>query len=449
MFSIAGQAVTIEQAQLSYAFNPLLFAENDPKQAKEKIISALIAQQLLAAEAERVGFNDTTISMRIEAHKREAIIEKFRSDVVESKVVISYEDLKAEYQRAVQEFELAFFNLDEHNNIVSTQSKNLSWPIQNPELEQVVYDLNVGQESGILKTGSHLYKVKVLASKQVQSISENDFNRRKPALMDHIRRRKIRKIYSDFFFKKIEPKMGTVNFKIVDRLAKNLSLKIDNTAPNQQGLFGAQKELPQNLISEIKFDSENNLQQVAVIFPSGETWSVEKLLNALKYGPYAFNFSNPRLFQKSFHHNAQLLLEHQAIYTLALEQGYAMNDQVVSDTEMWRNFFLADAFRYTQLSNNERSSEAGAASTNKDTGLDLVQQNRLNYMDQLLVDLLRKNKLKMNIRAFKALGSTKTDMVLMKSHFAHRQVVPPIEPLSGLPVWQKEMHHLLNSYSMQ
>jgi len=449
LFSIAGQSVTIEQAQLSFAFNPQLFNVKDPVLAKKRIFSALIAQQLLASEAENVGIEDTSIFKRISAHKREAMIEKLRTDSVESKVIISEAELKTEYLRALKEIEIVIFTLNENENIVHKQIKRLIWPIQDRNLEDVVYALNPGQESGILKSGSAMFKVKVLDIAQTGEFSSVDFNNRKLALLDHLRRRKIRKIYSDLFYQKIKPQLGTVNLKIVEQVAEYLSLKIEKPVQGQSGLFGSHKELPQKLISEIRLGTENNLEKTAVLFPSGEIWSIEELLNSLKYGPYAFNFSSPQLFKKSFDYNINLLLEHQAIYTLALDQGYATNDQVLNDTEMWRNYFQANAFRYAVLAKNELYLKTTVPKSSVNAGKDLIHQSRLNYMDQYLVKLFKKNKLKMNIPAYQALDTTKTDMVLMKSHFAHRQVVPPLEPLSGLPAWQKEIDNFLNKYSVQ
>ena len=442
LFSIAGQSVTIEQAQLSYAYNPRLFNIKDPTLAKKRIVSALIAQQLLSAEAENVGIEDTTIDLRIKAHQRESMIETLRTDSVEKKINISEDELREEYLRALQEIEIMIFSLNEQGKIVHKQNKKLTWPIQNRYIEDIVYSLNPGQESSVLKSESKMFKLKVLNIAQINDFSPNDFKNRKPALLDHLRRRKIRQAYTRWYNQDIEPQIGTINQPIVEQVAEYLSLKIERPLKNQPGLFGSQKELPQKLISEIQLATTKDLNQTAVLFPSGESWSIEQLLTHLKYGPYAFNFSNPQQFKKSFRYNINLLLEHQAIYSLALNSGYADNNQVLSDTEMWRNYFQANAFRYALLAKNDVSVKQKIS--NSSTDENLIHQNRLDYMDQFLVKLFRKNKLEINIPAYLALDTTKTDMVLMKSHFAHRQVVPPLEPLSGLPAWQKEIDNFLN-----
>lgn len=449
LFSVADQKVTIEQAQLSYAFNPYLYKIKDSMQAKKSIVSALIAQQLLAAEAEKAGLQDTTIFSRIRAHKREAIIEKFRTDSIEKTIEISEEELKDEYSRALQEIEIAFFALDENGNKLQSKEKLLTWPIQNQKLEETVYSMEEGQESGELKSGTEVFKIKILKITHSEKMSPKGFRNRKPALLDHIRRRKIRQTYTSLFYDRIEPVMGTVNQVLVDQVAEHLSLKIKAPVRGQSGLFGSQKELPQVFISEIRFEPENIFKQAIVSFPSGEVWSTEKLLNILKYGPYAFNFSNPQLFKKSFNYNINLLLEHQAIYSIALDRDYNEQDQIIRDMEMWRNYYQANTFRYELLAKQEENYNSVGSNTQNDSEMDVVRQKRLEYMDQLLVKLLKKNKVTINTSAYITLNPPKTDMVLMKSHFAHRQVVPPLELLGGLTGWEKEMDELLNKYGTQ
>ncbi len=441
---VGSKRISSEQVALSYRFNPFLFKIKDKNKAKRRIVSSLIAQQLLAIDADETGFCDSTIDKRIEAHFRESVIENFRTDSVEKTIQVNIGELKKEYLRSLQEIEITYYLLEaERKQKVNT--KKLTWPIQDTVLENTVYSLKEGQESKPIRTGNGVFSIKVLQKNRLSNPTAQDFNNRKQALSDHIRRRKIRQEYTRLFHDQIEPLMGTIHRKAYDALSTLLAEKLTAHAKQPPRLFGSEKELPDKVVLEHGFLARKFQSRPIISFPSGQTWTIKKVLEALKYGPYVFNYSNPQSFKQSLNYNTELLLEHQALYEAAIKAGYGNDIRVQREAEMWDRYYKATAHRYqllTRFGREDRRPKTDGTLTN-------VQQKRLEFIDKYLVDLLDEYKVSINREEFNGLNPKKTDMVLMKSHFAHRLVVPLVEPLNGLPAWQKEMAKLFHSYHIQ
>lgn len=443
MISVGDSNISTEQVQLSYQFNPFLFKIKNEAEAKKRIISSLIARQLLALDADENGFKDSTIDRRIEAHYREAVIETFRMDSVEKTIRINTKELKKEYLRALQEIEIASFVLKADKKQKVNQ-KVLTWPIQNPALEDIAYTLQEGQESKPIRTGNGVFSIKILHKNRLKNPTAQDFEDRKQALSDHIIRRKIRQKYTRFFHTQIEPLMGTVNKETYTALSALLARKLTVGIKQPTGLFGSEKELPDKVLLDKNLFAKNVQSRPVISFPSGETWSVKKLLGVLKYGPYVFNFSTPQSFRNSLKYNVKLLLEHQAVYVAAEKAGYGKHRRVRHETAMWDRYYKSEAYRHKLL---EKVGQPNQKKTTKGA-LTEIQQKRLDFMDKRLVGLLDRYKVTINRNALAHLKLEKTDMVLMKSHFAHRLVVPLVEPLGGLPEWQKKMSKLFSKYQI-
>ena len=77
--------------------------------------------------------------------------------------------------------------------------------------------------------------------------------------------------------------------------------------------------------------------------------------------------------------------------------------------------------------------------------LSSIQQFRLEFFDSYLSKLGEKYKIKINHGKFDQIQLNKTNMVVMKTHFANRQIAPLTEPLSGLSLWGKTVDRILKN----
>jgi len=138
-----------------------------------------------------------------------------------------------------------------------------------------------------------------------------------------------------------------------------------------------------------------------------------------------------------------LALEYEAIFQLAKKAGYQNNEQVLKNTKIWETHYRANNHRYQTINNAELMILPNDSTKyNYSFQLTAKQQFRLDYFDTYLSSLAEKYSIKINQSKFNILKLNKTDMVVMKTHFAHRLVMPLTEPLDGLPQWRRIMHSL-------
>ena len=469
---VGDEIITTQEFTYRYNFNPFLFRIDDEGVAKKTALASVIAEKLLSREAKKQSYLPQKVKRLIAAHKREAIIEQLRRDSVESQIRISEKELNAEYMKALKEITVEYFEFDKLSSarafraklskgfslqeiregdkrfagIKAAVKKKLQWPISNPVLEPVVYQLKLNEISEPLFDKGRYYLVKVRAVKNTNTANSADFKNRKNALEDHILRRKIKERYTTFFYRHLQSRLGSVNHTAVDEALDDLAMQIDFRRPSPSRPFGEFKGLSADLYLSTDLQAKQRVSTPAVKFPSAETWTLQELFRNLKTGPYAFNYSDINAFKKSFLNNINLLLEHQALYEMARELDYEVNENVRKETAMWQSYYSAASFRHHLLEPLDSPQSGGAHTGNGN--LSAIQKKRLDFMDKYLSALISQYEIDINKSAFMELQLKKQDMLLMKSHFAHRLVAPLLEPLEGMPHWQKKINILFTKFGI-
>jgi len=468
--------ISVQEFTYRYSFNPFLFKIKDPQAAKKEVLAALIAEKMLSQEAEKHNKIQPDVKIKIREHEREAMIEELRRDSVEKTIRINDAELQKEYNRSLQEIEAEIFAFNCKANAIEVRRrmlngeafgqalaevlprspkagqamihKKLTWPITNAALEAHVYSMKEKQVSPPIFINGKYYLLYVQSVKKIGRASRADFNDRRKALEDHIMRRKIRIKYTAFFRRRLVPALGRLNRKIVYKALNLLAKEIVYSAKKPSRPFAEFHSLPDDVNLAVRSFLPEIASATAVTFPSGKVWNTKALFQKLQYGPYAFDYSGPKRFKESFIKNTELLLEHQAIYQLARAKVYAEKKQVRLESAMWDSYYKAAGYRHYLLAHAGFTAWGDSTVKNKN-GLTRIQQERLDFMDRYLSRLLGRYQIKINQDKFKALQPQKLDMVMMKSHFAHRLVAPMLEPLEGLPLWQRKINDLFRTSGIQ
>lgn len=457
--------ITEYEFTMRYNFNPYLSQIHSEKEAKKLILSTLIAEKLLSLESTNQLETSTDMNRRINQHKKEAMIEQFRQDSVENKINITDLELQKEYQKALKEVDIqyvAFSTLEKADmtkeeidngltyeeavrNYMDNQGwkdeaipqKTVKWNSESYNLEEKIFALNSGEVSKPVNINGDYYLIKIEEIRTAQSPGNRDYMDRLPALKDRILKKKVEEKYRKFFSNHIAKRLGIVNWEKLDDIFESITKDVKfNQNTTQPHPFSDEKALSNEVYLNYE-TQQSQLKNIPVVnFPDGSVWQMNDLMTVLKYGPFAFNYKNKTAFKKSFKQSVLLALEFEAIYQLAQEAGYEQNNHVLADTKIWETYYRANDYRFQKL--NQAVSEIYIQdSTHYISGSQMTakQEFRLEYFDKYLCTLAGKYQIKINQKKYNTIKLDKTDIVLMKTHYAQRLIAPMTEPLSGLPQW--------------
>lgn len=460
--------ITISSTEFKYRynFNPHLMHIQNENVAKRVVLSSLIAEKLLANEAVYKYKIDQDIDQKIRQHLREIMIEQFRRDSIESTIQVSTEEMKNEYQKSLKEIDIRFIAFDskpEADKVKKQISEGLTfeeavrwfmdskgwqgeaipaktvhWAKEEDEPGSHIFHLKEKEVSETIKARGEYYLVKVIAVRQVSEPSYSDFNNRIPALRDRILRKKIKNRYAQFYKDNIKSETGSVNWRELHAILDILVGEMTFNQNREQNKLQKRRPLSDQIYLTANQINSQQKNSTIIKFPDGSAWDAAEVFRRLKYGPYAFNYQNGRAFRRTFAQNIQLMVEYEALYQLALKAGYENHPLVQDDFNMWAGYYKSNAYRHKMLKEIETDSSQIA----QQGQLTSVQQNRLNYMDDYLSDLAGKYRIRIDKNIYSTVTLNKTDMTVMKTHFSNRLIAPFIEPLNGLPKWQKKMSAL-------
>lgn len=454
---------------LRYNFNPHLAQYHDKIEAKKVILSTLIAEKLLALESSSTSQLPNDVKNKLEQHKKEIIIEQFRRDSVENQINVTDSELQKEYLKALKEVDIKYIVFKSYNEAKrikqkiengmsfekavrdymnlqgwgkeSIPEKTVEWNTETYDIEERIFALQSDEISNPIKINGDYYLIKLQETRSNQYPNNMDYTNRLSALKDRILREKIKDKYIVFFENNIRSRLGDVDWKKLngafELIIKNISFS-KNTAQSQP--FSDDKALSDEIYLSYESQQSQLRDMIVVRFSDHSSWALEELMVVLKYGPFSFNYKNKISFKKSFKQNILLALEYEAIYQLAKEADYENNGHVLKDTKLWEAYYRANDYRFQLLKQAESNIFINDSTKYRSkTNLSSLQQFRLDYFDDYLSVLSEKYSIKINREKFNSLKLSKTDMVVMKTHFAHRLVVPLTEPLTGLPQWRNIM----------
>jgi parvulin-like peptidyl-prolyl isomerase len=445
-------------------FNPFLTQIEDDEQTSKFVLSALIAEKVLLLEANQYYRikSDSELDVLINQRKKEVMIEQIRRDSVESLIHIQTEDLEKEYDRALRQIEIEYVAVadKEEAELVRNQidkpddfypvirqymenkgwgaeqipTKIITWGKENLSLEDSIYRLGENEVSEPIPANGEYYIIKVDKISSTLKPANEDFERRLPALKDRVTRRKILDRYTQFYNRQISSLVGNIDAPKLIAILHNILINAISDWENiNHGKLNQNQPWNDQLVLNNDQLNEKVMNETIIRFPDKVIWSFSDVLRNLKYGPYAFNYSNPDQFLKSVYMNTRLLAEHEAIYKRAVQLDYEKHQNVQDEYRMWAAYFRANKFRH-QLLGKKENEWFSAGIDSSAFGL-----KRLEFLDVFLCEVVKKYSIKINQKKLRQVTVNRQNMVVVKSHFANRLVAPPLEVLTALPNWTKRM----------
>lgn len=448
--TVGDHFISTEEFQLTYQFNPYLIQIKDPIVAKRILLRTLIAQKMIAAEGyEKHIENNPQISRLIEQYQREALIESFWEEKISAQVHVSEKEVYDAYlkskktrffqyilfpdaQNASNAYNqlkegTSFSQMAELNGIDKDMipSDSISFSSELIDMEKTVFQLALNEVCPPLKIGQYYFIIKLLKEKSDLFTSETDFSNNYKRLAKILKKRKQRKYFDTF----IKSSFDKPPYRLDQALFKQTVQYIEEKVEFNHSSSKQTRDLSNERIYQEAIKNPGNFQHTPVVnFENGYQWTIQMLLNRLQVSPYPIEFSSPGTFRMSMIAATKMSLDDQVLVDLAIENGLEQSLNVSLQTTMWKDHIVYQSMLNDLLTEQDLS----------DGLIKEISSGRYEkQIDHYLTNIVEKYEIKVYSDILDTLTLSKTDMVVMKTHFPKRTLAPAIQPFLNLPKFDK------------
>ena len=444
-------SISENEFQRRFNFNYVFPPEVPLSTQKELVLSSLLAEKVLSVYSHPDSLS-SEIQIAREQTWREVLIEELRLDSVERRIKILEPELRREYDKSLWDINIKYlafndsseawqfhekstslnrtFETTAHEYLVQkgfqtsdVPERKIIWGNESAELENKVYSMADGQINSPFFVYGQYYVIKCIGAVPNVSATPQNFETRRQALREKLFKERAREQYKTFYKRQVFPVLGAINWKHLQPIYEQLvsETQFDSKQDPAQALNKPMgKEVYLN-----RMDAHDALMKSeAVRFNSGETMTVDKVLERLAFGPYVFDYSTVRNLKKSFFNMVHLMVEHEAILKVALDNDYANKQSSKNKMEEWDSYYSATGKKYSLL-------KAGQNKNSQDV-LDEFLMKKSAQLDIIINSALLEN-----------IELQPVGVLVRKSHFANRLMAAPVHNFMGLRSWEKYIKTLL------
>lgn len=448
-------AITAEEFRDRFELNPRLLQYQNPEYAKVPFLGALIAEKLLALEAEQQHLAPPARTLAfLEQIKREATIEAFHRREVAARIEVSEAELRQAYarQRRVLQIQSASFKTRQEaeqfrqrvlagetfpqalapvlaGSRPQVDTMQVRWGSAAPAIEDELFTLKAGELSAPIPSLGEYYVAGLLGETVDAFPTEADFQEKREAIARNLLKRKRSAAFAESFKQMMIGKRTAIppeRFKfLVERLEE---LFLGQAAAGRQP---NPSPLSQQEFSRAEAGLAAHWQEVLVTFDDGSTWTMREFLQRLSVGRQSLDFSQRRSFRFSLRQALLAMVEQEYIYKEAARRGLDQSAEVKGEVAMWRDNLTA-----RHLVRQMLLPDSGAMDEQEMPALSDEQLRRLTVTLLALSDSLN---ITIDQAALRQVAVRNAGMLALKTHFPGRMVVPLPLPLENLPNWQEKI----------
>jgi hypothetical protein len=457
---VGGIDITAEEFRKRFELNPRLLQFKDVEQAKIRFLGSLVAEKLLALEGYNQGLAESNKAKAfLDQINREAVIEEFYNAKIASKIQIEEDELRQAYAKTRRELAVqyvSFVHLEEAkkfrervlagksfaaaNPAIAEKTSNdgagidtltLKWGQATPAIEDALYRLKPGEVSEPIAALNEFYVARILSETSDAFGTEDDFHQKREAINRILAKRKRSAAFIDYFKKMMVGKKTKVPPErlqyVVEKLEEALSIGHATSA--------TLRVLNPSPMNEIEFSRalqslETNLNEILVTFDDGSAWTIQEFLQRLAVGRYYLDFNEQKRFRLDVRQAIITMIEQEYVYKEAvkekLHQSYSVEDEVA----IWRENLAAHGLVQQLLLQHDKIPD--------EKELPALTDEQLTILANTLLALSDQYKIKINAKVFHAFKVTNAGLLMLKTHFPGRLVVPVEIPLENLSVWQEK-----------
>jgi len=336
----------------------------DSKQLRESLLEELISRRLLSQASEKNNYGaDENLQYRIEAYHNKCLRDAHYKYIIKPKVSISEEDNKNVYRFLQEKRRIShlFFNTKEEADSVYQLLKNgasfkemakkvftdttlansggdlgwVYWDQLDYDLAMAAFTLPVNQVSEPLHSQFGYHILLVTDFQKNPLISEYEYQAHKQkarTLLEY-------HISDKYAFDYIGEMMKKANVVVMTNVMKSVRDKIQAQMTRKPGKYDAMSEtqLNEEEIKKVNTDFSSQRKDVMATI-NGVNYTVGDFIAELMYIPYNITYTD---FTAAFNYAVRDFL----ITKEAAANGLDKDDEVITKTRLFKEYFIAARFR--------------------------------------------------------------------------------------------------------
>jgi len=333
---------------------------------KEDFLYSLIAERLLALEAERRGYTeDSGVKEMVERMKRFYVKDRLYTDEVQSAVDITEEDLRQEYFRMKSDATVSFLYFDSRteaelvwerindgtpfdqitldNREHMIRNHQVDWDMTHPNLIEVLDGMEPGDVSIPVPTEYGFYIVKLEALSIDPFMTEAEFNRIKPSLEKQLQSRREKPEARAY----VNEVIGDAQMYVHNR-GMHLLLSEMERIVDQKRVMDYSGH-PMIVFTDLDFDEmikglRDDLETPIISYDEHE-WTVGEMLRQLRLFGVWFQKESDVPVLPQLRSIIEDLVVDEVISKKALARNYQELPEIRREINTWKNHFIAELLK--------------------------------------------------------------------------------------------------------
>ncbi len=364
---VGKRTISPSEYRLRFEFTPHVENANLGKDGKFSFLASLIGEKLLAEQAEKQGkTQDKRYSAQIRQMEKEALVEALFYERIAPSVRVTQQEIDGALAKAQAELLLQLWNFDDEeeaeeflgrakakDHIPQTSSRRLAplaqpesirvaWGKSDPLLEDIAYEMHVGEYSKPFEAGGRYRIVRLVEKLPAAGANETTVEQRRSNISGILRARKESAAIERMLDEIMRNKTMRVAHQIFDQVAAALKSALQSSEP---GLRTDAKDsgalLKENQVQAIRKDLAELLDEPFARFDDGSFWTVGDFIERLAVGPYRLPPASAPHFRKALRVTLRKAVELENLAAEAERQGLKNSAFVREQVQMWKDALLA------------------------------------------------------------------------------------------------------------
>jgi hypothetical protein len=322
-------------------------------------------------------------------------------------------------------FDSAYFSVSLNDSIPRKEISFFSNEM--PAVNEAIFNkpMTKGEILNPVKTGDSYLLLRVDGWTDRLAISDKDIVQRWNDVAAKLNEEKASELYDQYVGGLMKGKSVEFHFSTFAELVELTAPYYLKDARQKEAMFNKSFWRASNE-NEVLMDDLSNaeiLMDSPLLNYSGDTWTVERLVEEIKIHPLVFrkNELNKKEFAEQLKLSIVDLIRDKEITSDAYKNGYDKHELVTRNTDMWKSNLLANYQKFKVISSNQTEDK----SKNK------VFENVLNpYVRSL--QLKYSDNIKINISEFETMKLSRLDMLALQTNMAFPFIVPLFPELTTL-----------------
>lgn len=346
---------------------------------KEEFLYSLIAERLLALEAERRGYTeDRGVRQMVERMKRFYVKDKLYKEEVQGVVTVTEEDLQQEYFRMKSDAYVSFLYfensteaemvwnrirdttpfhrivLDNPENMITNHK--VDWDMTHPNLIEVLDEMEEGDVSQPVPTEYGFYIVKLEKLQTDPMMTEAEFNRLKPGLEKQIRSRREKPAARAF----VDDVIGDSHIQVHSRGMRHVLEEMERVLDRKRAMdFSGH---PMIVFNDLDFDEmiaglRDELDTLLISYGDYD-WTIGGMLDQLRLFGVWFQHEPDVPVLPQLRNIIEDVVVDEVLSNKALARNYQELPDIRREVDTWRQHFTAellkrDVIREIELDEND------------------------------------------------------------------------------------------------